>query len=72
MSRPTIRWIVPESPIYVRALEAETGFVGLGKPSESPDYHVFIQLSPPGASPAQGDVVHIIPAISGGIGRRER
>jgi hypothetical protein len=52
MSRSSVHVIVPESPIYVDAFEARTDYVGLGQPSECPEYRVFISLAPPTAEQA--------------------
>jgi hypothetical protein len=58
MSRPTVRVIVPETPLYVDAFEARADYVGLGQADESPEYRLFIRLAP-SAAPELAVLIHV-------------
>jgi hypothetical protein len=58
MNRPTIRVIVPETPVFVEACEAGASYVGLGQPPQSSEHRVFILLEAPGM-PGCGTMIHV-------------
>jgi hypothetical protein len=57
MSHQFIRVVFP-ARLHVQAVPAVAESVGLGRPTDSDEYRVFVSMTPPGA-PDYADIVHL-------------